>query len=70
MGMSNAYCKKHDEIEPQNWDFNNDGLWICPDCTHKAKPIVVTKEIETLLRELNSKFKDRSKRDLSLQERR
>jgi len=33
MKTPNAYCKKHDEIEPQDHDFFTDGLWICPQYT-------------------------------------
>lgn len=33
--IPNAYCKEHDEIEPQNWDYQIDGLWICPCCSKK-----------------------------------
>jgi hypothetical protein len=27
--MSNAKCHKCQEIEPQEWDFKSEGLWIC-----------------------------------------
>lgn len=27
--MSNAYCKKHDEIEPEN----STEFWACPKCS-------------------------------------
>ena len=33
--MSGAYCKKHDEFEPYHWDFQNDGLWVCPGCSRE-----------------------------------
>lgn len=29
MNSPNAYCKKHDEIEPQD----NESLWVCPQCS-------------------------------------
>lgn len=29
--MSKAYCKKHDEIEPQE----NEGFWMCPKCSRE-----------------------------------
>ena len=34
--ISNAYCKKHDEIEPENHDIHRDGLWLCPKCQREA----------------------------------
>jgi len=29
MSIPNAYCKKHDEIEPQD----NEEFWVCPECS-------------------------------------
>ena len=29
MSIPNHICTKCKEIEPQDWDFNRDGLWIC-----------------------------------------
>ena len=31
MGIPNAYCKKHDEIEPED----NTELWVCPKCSRE-----------------------------------
>lgn len=33
--ISNTYCKKHDELEPQDWQFT-DGLWCCPKCSRES----------------------------------
>ena len=33
MRVPNAYCRKHDEVEPQDWDLYRHGLWICPKCS-------------------------------------
>jgi hypothetical protein len=44
--MSNAYCKKHDEIEPQDHDFFTDGLWICPQCSRENLRKISTKLID------------------------
>lgn len=30
--IPNAYCKKHDEIEPQD----NTGFWVCPRCSRES----------------------------------
>lgn len=32
MSIPNAYCKKHDEIEPQD----NEEFWVCPVCSKEA----------------------------------
>ena len=29
MSIPNAYCKKCDEMEPQDFDSQTDGLWVC-----------------------------------------
>tara|TARA_R100000951_G_scaffold112363_1_gene112592 strand:- start:1428 stop:1613 length:186 start_codon:yes stop_codon:yes gene_type:complete len=29
MSIPNAYCKKHDEIEPED----NTEMWVCPQCS-------------------------------------
>lgn len=34
--MSGAYCKKHDEQEPYDWDSQYDGIWICPCCSRES----------------------------------
>ena len=34
--MSGVYCKKHDEIEPYNWDYQTDGLYLCPQCSKES----------------------------------
>jgi hypothetical protein len=44
--MPNAYCKKHDEIEPQDYDFFTDGLWICPQCSQENLRKISTKLID------------------------
>ncbi len=31
--IPNAYCKEHDEIEPQT----NTELWVCPKCSAENK---------------------------------
>jgi len=31
MSLPNAYCKKHDEIEPQD----NEEFWVCPKCSQE-----------------------------------
>ena len=31
--MVNAYCKEHDELEPENHD---DILWTCPKCSEES----------------------------------
>jgi ribosomal protein L37AE/L43A len=46
MAIANAYCKKHDEIEPNWWDFHTDGLWICPKCSRESMKKATTKLIE------------------------
>lgn len=38
--ITNAYCKKHDEIEPQNHDFHTDGLWVCPKCSKQQTKLI------------------------------
>ena len=44
--IANAYCKKHDEIEPENHDFHTDGLWICPECSRENLKKISTKLID------------------------
>ena len=34
--MSNARCKKHNEIEPQDHDILQDDLWSCPKCSRES----------------------------------
>jgi len=30
--MTNAYCKKHEEIEPED----NTGIWVCSKCSSEG----------------------------------
>ena len=59
--LPNAYCKKHDEIEPQDHDFFTDGLWICPQCSKenmKNKMFEYGKKIDKYLKQLESEDND------------
>ena len=40
MKLPNAYCKKHDEIEPQN----NTDFWTCPKCSNEKMKIYLKKD--------------------------
>lgn len=58
MGIPNAYCKKHDEIEPQDWDCQTDGLWVCPCCSRENKPKLVNgmKPLDAALKAIEEKY--------------
>jgi Zn finger protein HypA/HybF involved in hydrogenase expression len=54
--MPNAYCKKHDEIEPENHDFFTDGLWVCPKCSkQQTKLIDGMKPLDYALKQIQEK---------------
>lgn len=57
MSIPNAYCKEHDEIEPQSWDFHTDGLWVCPQCSKKPlKKINGMKSLDYALKQIKEKY--------------
>ena len=59
MKIPNAYCKKHDEIEPQDHDFYIDGLWTCPKCiTMPLKHINGLKPLDYALKQLPKELKN------------
>ena len=61
--IANAYCKKHDEIEPQDHDFHTDGLWVCPKCSRESmkkqvkKLINGMKPLDYALKKIEEEFK-------------
>jgi Zn finger protein HypA/HybF involved in hydrogenase expression len=57
MSIPNAYCKEHDEIEPQDHDIQIDGLWVCPRCSKKrAKLINGMKPLDYALQQIEKKL--------------
>jgi hypothetical protein len=58
MGIPNAYCKKHDEIEPQDHDFYTDGLWVCKKCANERKPKLIEgmKPVDYALKQIKEKY--------------
>ena len=38
--ISNAYCKKHEEMESQSHDLELDGLWVCPKCAREQQEVM------------------------------
>lgn len=56
--IPNAYCKKHDEIEPQDHDINNDGLWLCSKCSKMPTKLVDgMKPLDYALKKIEGQFK-------------
>ena len=55
MKPSNGFCKKHDEIEPENHDLDKDGLWFCPKCTNKINKINNLKLMDFYLEQIKDK---------------
>ena len=51
MSIPNDVCTKCKEIEPQDWNFNQDGLWICSCPIPKAKLINGKKPIDAFFDE-------------------
>lgn len=56
MSIPNAYCKKHDEIEPQDHSFEVDGLWTCPKCYTKNN----IKSIDITLKKIKEEYEKKS----------
>lgn len=55
--IPNAYCRKHDEIEPQDHDIQTDGLWVCPQCSKlTVKRINGMKPLDYALQQLEEKL--------------
>jgi hypothetical protein len=49
--MSNAYCKKCKQIEPDWWCLYRDGLWTCKCKSNE------TKKVDKALKKLDKKIK-------------
>lgn len=66
--MSGAYCKKHDEHEPYDWDIYTEGLYVCPGCSKESmKRLTKTlpcgrKPLDKALEEIEKKYPGLSKR--------
>lgn len=51
--IPNAYCKIHDEIEPQD----NTELWVCPECSNtKTKLIEGMKPLDYAIKKIEEKL--------------
>ena len=48
MSIPNAYCKKHDEIEPQD----NTEFWTCPKCPKETKQTNRCKTLDVYVKAL------------------
>lgn len=53
MSIPNTQCTKCGDIEPQDHDFNRDGLWMCPQCKTPIKKIDGKKPLDVFLDKLN-----------------
>ena len=56
MGISNAYCKKCKEIEPQDWDYEKEGLWTCK-CRSKINKCDLDKAIKAIQEKITKETK-------------
>ena len=52
MLIPNDVCRVCEEIEPQDYDFNQDGLWICACPSPKPKLINGKKPIDAFFDKL------------------
>lgn len=57
--MVNSYCKKHDEIEPEDWWDKEDGLWVCPVCVkeYDTKTSIKCEQIDKAIKNIVQKHK-------------
>lgn len=48
MTITNAYCKKCKKMEPDNWNFYTQGMWVCECRKFKPEPRWLDKAIAKL----------------------
>lgn len=53
--IPNASCNECGQIEPQDWDAEVDGLWICQCVQNKPELIDGKKPIDYAVDKMNSK---------------